>query len=165
MEMYLNENQKVVINAIDDFIKEHKHIVVSDKDYSKELLFQKVNEIISRELKAATGLNIEVHQYFDGKRLSKTKMEVINMDTKEGTSVFINLKRKKVNKETVRVKDDTFSSMTQYINGEAKEIKIKYSGIVDIETWDYTLSYNYDILRLIWLLFCLTFWQEMISVW
>lgn len=148
MEMYLNNKQEVIIDAVDNFIKENKHIVISDKDYSKELLFQKVNEIINNELRAVTGLNIAVYQYFDGRRLSKTKMEVINMDTKEGTGVYINLKRKKVKTETVRVKDDTSSIMTQYINDKQVEVEIRYSGLVDIETWNYTLSYNYDSLRL-----------------
>lgn len=148
MEMYLGVNQEQIIATVNEFIANNKTIIVDDSDYSKALLFQKVNETISAYLKEKTGLNIEVHQYFDGKKLSKTKMEVVDRDKNISTGVYVSLKRKRISKEDVKVSEPTESIMKQWINGKQMDITVRYAGIAEVEKWMYTLSSSYDYLVL-----------------
>lgn len=142
MEMYLNDKQEEIINYINKFLEINKKVILLENINMTDcaIIENCIASKIEKYLKE-NGFNIIVARYFNGKKFSNSKIEVLDKDNNnKPLGIYICTKRKLVDsrKET----DDKIVTWKQVIYGEEKEIKTQY--VREYKTYKYNLSMNYQ---------------------
>lgn len=142
METYLNEKQEGIINCINDFLKDNKVVVLKDTNTTDCANIESVAEKIKSHL-SKNGFNLYVSRYFNGNKLSNSKLEILD-DERKPLCIYINTRKKVIEKR--RESDDKITTMKQYILGEIRDVSMKY--VREYITYKYNLSLTYDYIVL-----------------
>ena len=124
MEMHLNNKQEGIINHINNFLNENGKSIILENTNMTDCTI--IEHCIGREIEKYLndkGLNVRVARYFNGKKLSNSKLELLDRDNVNNSlGVYITTRRKLLN--------------------EYRECEGEY--IREYKTYKYNLSMTYE---------------------